>query len=284
MAMGDFMSKLNFAFRSVTVFILCAGFSAHAYHLDDHETIMRQAYAEFAACFPSVVPMLNVDTLVSGDLAEDENLLTKELFYSHYYNPNKEITQYRKGSDGRIADLSPGLMQCRAAGTPWSDTDTMNLGYALHHFQDMSVPAHVVPVIHGLDDGFEVYSQTGDISSQWTCAQIVASYNEDLETVLKDTAETTLTNVSALSVEMVDTANSQASTITGLNFWIQSDDLSFGQYGSVGNVFGQTSFSTDNGQMQVSDNAYRIFKAQQEQLAVRATLRGLVWVFSGGPQ
>jgi len=269
-----------FKFVHLALCSLLFASNAYAYHLDDHERIMRQAYAEFTKCFPQVAQKISVDDLVQGDLDEDQNLIVKELFYSHFYNPLKKINQrWRKGSDGRLTDLSPKLQQCRTSGGAWDADMAHNLGYAIHHFQDMTVPAHVIPVMHTMNDGFEVYALTEDISSGWSCADISSSYIDDLLAVLKSTALTTMSAVDGYSVEAATAGGTQAVVVKGVDFWRQSNDDSFGSYSDLGNVFGQGNIQISQGSAQVQDQAYRDFKHQQMQSAVRATLQGLVWAF-----
>jgi hypothetical protein len=141
----------------------------------------------------------------------------------------------------------------------------------------MAVPPHVVPVEHSFWDGFESYKLTGDISSEWSCAQIAVSAPEDIAEILKETAVDTLTAVKAMDVEVVDKKARTASHVDGSAFWLESNDNGFGEYGKLGNNYGAAEFKTDLGTFQIQDDAYRVFKRQQMKAAVRASLRALVW-------
>jgi len=253
--------------------------SAFAFHLDDHERVTKQAYAEFVNCFPEVGPRLELQSLVQGDLDEDLDLIVKYIWYSHFYNPHKNLNMWREGSAERIENLEPKLLQCRSSVAPWSEGDTLELGHAIHHFQDMAVPSHVVPVHHSAWDGFESYKFTGDISSEMTCSQIASLRGDQLEAILYETALTTLAAVVNYRVESVNVLTRAVAPLSGVDFWQEVTGDGFGTYGSLGNVFGSTQISYRANSLQVSENAYRQFKSQQMKTAVRATLRALSWAF-----
>lgn len=268
-------------FRGAVLAIVSAfTFSTFAFQLGDHERVTAQAVAEFKACFPQYHEALNLQELVAADLDEDTNLFDKELFYSHFYNPHKKLRLlWRADSSGRIADLQPALLQCREANGAVTSDEISSLGHAIHHFQDMAVPAHVVPVNHSFWDGFESYVLLGDISSEWNCQQILDGANGDLEDILKETAEQTLNAMDKTTVEAGLIGTKNTIQLGASEFWTEAGDDGFGSYGTVGNHFGETQLEIENDQYQVSENFYRDFKREQMKLAVRATLRGLAWIF-----
>lgn len=264
----------------VSLFLFVNGASAFAYHLGDHSRIARQAYTEFTSCFPEVAQVLNPEVLVQSDLDEDLNLVVKELMYAHYYNPNHELDMWRHSSMDRVHDLSPTLQICRVGGSTWDGANTADLGHVIHHLQDMTVPAHVVPVSHSAWDGFETYKYNGEIGSDLSCAEIESGGGENLERMLQETALDTLGYVKQFKVSARDNVDDgQQREIYGENFWVESSSTGFGSYGSFGNAFGSAVVSGTDGDMAVSDGAYREFKSRQMKRAVRATLRALAWAF-----
>lgn len=249
--------------------------SAQAYHIDDHKAIMHQAFVELADCFQNASTLLDLEWLSSGDVDEDTDLLEKWTTYSHYYNPYKKLNMIREDSSGRIDDLAPEFRH-----TGFISTNEMSdLGHAIHHFQDMTVPSHVVPVSHWLFDGFETYDFSGDISSGWTCEDLVAMQQSDMLTILRETAIQTLTNISNSKLTFVSTVGDVKNTVQtdATAFWQESDNDDFGEYGYLGNNFGQTQFSAGDIGYQVSNDYYASFKQTQMKLAVQASLRGLLW-------
>jgi hypothetical protein len=80
---------------------------------------------------------------------EDWNLARKWIRWNHYFSPNFPVpTLWRRPSNERVAGL-----EARIRGS--TDRDYRLLGLAVHHVQDMASPPHVVPIVHGLGDGFE---------------------------------------------------------------------------------------------------------------------------------
>jgi hypothetical protein len=265
-----------FSRAAAAVLLFVASSAVHAFQLGDHQKVTDQAIAEFSACFPQYQAVLSFAWLMDGNRSEDTNLFEKQLFYSHFYHPHKKLKLWwREDSSGRIANLKPDLLQCRSGRN--GANEIAQLGHAIHHFQDVSVPAHVVPVNHSFWDGFENYAVTGDIASGWTCQQIASAAADDLDDILRQTAEATLTAVSSARVEVAVVGTKTAMQLGGVDFWAEAKDNGFGTYGSLGNHFGETEFTEGAYTFRVADDFYREFKRGQMKLAVRATLRGLAW-------
>ena len=183
---------------------------------------------------------------------------------------------WRADSAARVADLTPQLTQ---NASTYSSDEVGDLGHLIHHFQDATVPAHVVPVAHSFWDGFETFDFKGDISSGLTCDQIAAFSDTDLETILHDTAVQTLQFVRASVVNITATTdgidNQIAASLSA--FWIESADNNFGQYGYLGNNFGKAKFTVNEINYSVPADFAPTFKQHQMRAAVVATLRGLMW-------
>lgn len=84
---------------------------------------------------------------------EDWNLVRKWGAW-HHYGWDAPLL-WRRPSGERVARVESALTAALAAGhrgRAW-----VLAGYAAHHVQDMASPPHVVPVAHGLADGFEDY-------------------------------------------------------------------------------------------------------------------------------
>ena len=251
--------------------------SAFAFQLGDHKKVMAEAYKEFIGCFPEFQGRLNYDWLEKADIGEDLDLVNKELFYSHFYSPHKKLRMWRKDSSGRIEDLKPSLLQCRATVEKLSYENVSDLGHMIHHFQDMAVPPHVVPVSHSFWDGFENFAINGDISTGLSCDEIRAAGAAEPEDILRETAETTLNAVAQWRVPAENEYRQPVAPLEGTEFWIESNDDGFGSYGSIGNRFGDTRIVRDAETVFVKKSSFENFKRDQMRLAVAATVRGLVW-------
>ena len=177
---------------------------AFSYQLGDHEAITRQAYKEFSTCAPEIRTKLDVESLVAEDLDEDLNLVEKELFFSHYYNPEKNLNMWRSDSMDRIRDLLPELNLCRATAGASAD-EFARLGHAIHHIQDATAPPHVVPITHSFWDGFENTAAETGIDSGWSCTEILLNVkSNELRTILKETAQITLDSVRKLKLNAIN--------------------------------------------------------------------------------
>lgn len=255
---------------------LTLGFSARAYHINEHRSITNEAFQELTTCFPRAQSLLNVRWMAAGDVDEDLDLVTKWLFYSHYYNPNKALQMRRSDSSVRVQDLSVDLRHPVADDS--DGTEMTNLGHMIHHYQDATVPSHVVPVDHSMWDGFETY-KVQEFSSGLNCDQIAALDSADALTILKETALATLNNIQIFQFEFVSEADGVQNRVlaSGPAFWQESNDNSFGRYGYLGNHFGDVNFRKGPVRYQIADVTYQTFKKRQLQLATIATIRGLMW-------
>lgn len=263
--------------KKLSIFLLALwGLSANAYHLGDHSAVTHEAFQELVRCFPKAQTLLNVEWITSADLNEDIDLVTKWLFYSHYYNPDKELEMRRADSSERVGGLASILKHPSAEGIDIMEMST--LGHMIHHLQDATVPSHVVPVDHSMWDGFETYDVNG-FNSGLTCGQIAALPIEDPLVTLKETALQTLNNIHGFRFDFVTNTAGITNRLmaVGTAFWQESKDNSFGQYGYLGNNFGETSFEINGVDYQIAATNYQNFKKQQLRLAVQATLRGLMW-------
>lgn len=260
---------------------LCFGFASQvfAFSIEDHRTITQQAYQELATCFPSSAALVNLEWLESGNINEDLDFINKGLFYSHYFHPHKKLQMLRSDSSARIDDLEPTLGRASQPNIELDSDEVHAFGHVIHHYQDMASPPHIVPVSHGMFDGFESFAFGGDISSGWTCTDLAQLNDPGLVEILVSTAEQTLTNVAAISFDVTAVSDGVANIIpaSGKAFWMESSDNGFGSYGYLENNFGETRFRVKGTEYKIPPTLAPTFKQQQMRLAVQSTLRGLMW-------
>lgn len=127
---------------------------AHAFGIDAHRQLTARAIALEAAEWPALA--VHAGDLAVANVAEDLNVVVKWGFYNHYFNPMGAVrTSWRATSDARVAGLWTDIEAAIRAGDAEEAWD--RAGHLLHHIQDMASPPHVIPVEHGLGDGFERY-------------------------------------------------------------------------------------------------------------------------------
>lgn len=261
--------------------LILASTSARAFGLGDHKRIMLQALSEIEACSPGTFSSWDELKLWFSDLEEDVNVIRKDLLFSHFYNPNKSLNMIRLDSSKRVGWLQLFLRDFGSAATRHDTLYLSMAGQAIHHIQDMGSPPHVVPVMHGLWDGFETFEVESDIGSGWSCEQLQNSSGDDLVKILSDTALETLTRLRSSQVRVLVRPQGQSGPseqiYSGEAFWKASSNSDFGQYGSLGNNFGQDDFEVDEVHYRVPTEFYVNFKREQLRLAVRSTIKGLEW-------
>jgi hypothetical protein len=132
---------------SLLPFLLSAN-PARAFRLDGHQALTEATVAEV----PQVAPW--EATVARANRNEDLGLREKWVHSSHYYDPTGAYAGGRRQtSAARVNQLNIALDAAIEAGDADQAWDVA--GHLLHHIQDMASPLHVVPVPHGLRDGFE---------------------------------------------------------------------------------------------------------------------------------
>lgn len=136
-----------------------------------HKPISEAALAAFPACFPEDAGFQHKvihDHIVRGDIAMDEGLLTLppeyweeeeairlfslsvRVFNWHFYNPN--LTDPRISKRLLVNQSYRYLWRQANYGfrvMDYAEDRALFLGAIMHLVEDVSVPAHVVPVYHG---------------------------------------------------------------------------------------------------------------------------------------
>ena len=267
------------ALPAVVAIFFCQLQLAYGFQLGDHKRITYQAVDELLRCVPSAADLLSTRWILFGNLEEDLNVAKKGLVYSHYYHPHKELTMARYDSMARISALQTSLMQRAEDGSSAGIFGMMELGQTIHHLQDMAVPLHVLPVAHGMSDGFEGFSINADISSGLGCDQIGSVIVTAPEALLKETALETLAMVGTETIDIEAAKNGQLTKlkVTGRDFWQEGTGTEFGDYGKLGNVFGMTEFRVASVDFRVRHDDYVAYKQNRMKHAVRATIRALAW-------
>lgn len=206
------------------LFGLLAAAPAHAFGIDAHREITARAVALEAAAWPALA--VHAGDLAVGNVAEDLNLVVKWGFFNHYFNPTGAVrTSWRSTSDARVAGLWADIEAALRAGDAEEAWD--RAGHLLHHIQDMASPPHVIPVEHGLGDGFERYP-IGPLVAEARGVPVQARGGIELH---EDLARRTWDAVETGSYVRC------GRTVRWADHWAPEDGA-FGRYGGEGNRFG----------------------------------------------
>ena len=215
-----------------------------AYESDIHQQLTFIAARQYNACVqsqPSTPRLSALDSryIVKANVAQADGGFFGRIFRWPYYNRDDQTnqsawwvfeTRFHERFENQLSliarDAKPE-QQLRAVGR------------VVSFVQDVTSPAHVVPVYTGrwwrfsLSDRFNRYAiDPGRIEAAVAqrCAEVV-SYEESLAQLLVDTASSTLRAVRSPIFDYPTTWES---------FWRLADDADeFGEYGPAGNAFGE---------------------------------------------
>ena len=171
-------------------------------------------------------PAEEAERFARGAAGEDWNLPRKWGRWHHYHSPSFAPVRslWRGPSAGRVVRLQDRIQEAVAHGD--GDHAWLLAGNLAHHVQDMASPPHVVPVAHGLGDGFERFV-TSALVSGVEGADVPTL--DPIATHQRLAVETT----AALAIPLV----CDAETMAWSAFW-EPRPGRFGVYGSAGNAFG----------------------------------------------
>lgn len=198
-------------------------------HHREYSTVSATIYLKYCAADSvrrSAVQEL-VKAVAQGAVAED-GLTVERATNWHFYNRDQKVMPSRwaqRNLDNifkwRVAQLTEKAAKDKRIGVVYRAA-----GRVLHYVQDMSVPAHVVPIYHGpnLSDGFDSYTPADtsvlrnvqlELERELTvsCGRLRRFSNQDSFDKLLDTsARATLTAIGQSS-------NSNAASQQWLDFW-----------------------------------------------------------------
>ena len=284
----------------------------------DHQKITRKAVQLFIAHSPGNFSALlqdYLDDIVDGSKDADTKPLHIRSTNWHFYRANDllqpiqikilglmPLTIYPTSDHILKLRIEQMHKECRKGASD----DLFNLvGRILHHTQDMSTPAHVVPVYHGLDvldlvedalnvrDSFEDHSETvsertlatmnidSERFSEITASpcDLFSNYDSAARRTLKLLYEGSTSTFSA-------TVNGEGRQLPWSLFWQPwtpdlHDDASlhgFGQYGILGRHFGQPDIRVGDDHYHISTDVYDAFYRQQIGKMLEDSIRALARV------
>lgn len=254
--------------------LLLFALPAFAFHVPDHLAITTRAVQELAACGRLPQRWTNdwTQQVNDADQNEDYNLFRKWSYYSHYYNPNHPLNMYRYDSSATVNESVEA-----AVAHPGDDILIRQMiGRIAHHVQDASTPAHAVPVAHATSDGFELFDIAAYYAEPVSPAACPAIAVAEPIALLHDNALATLNSLRDPFTLKVGENEIQNTWDTA--FYAAGQGNDFGDYGSLGNAFGENSVSFPDGTAAtIAPEQYFQFKRARAEAAVRATEAVILW-------
>ncbi|QRK04864.1 hypothetical protein JQX13_32190 [Archangium violaceum] len=239
---------------------------ASAFSVPDHETMTRVSVdaALAAGDFPQLAT--HREAVVEGSRAEDLNLPVKWAGYHHFFHPGVSLdSSFRKDSGARVRGLWQEAEEAASNGDLARAFD--RVGHLVHHIQDMAVPMHVVPVMHGLSDRFEQHS-----AGQFSLGREIAPLSGE-EAQLALARET-------LEVVRTGSLNVEGGAIPWSAFWAApatNKPGAFGGYGVVGNAFDSKEVRWKGRTWKVDPSEYDDFVDARVESAVAYSRAFLLW-------
>ncbi|AKJ02024.1 hypothetical protein ATI61_103740 [Archangium gephyra] len=240
---------------------------ARAFSVPDHEAMTRASVDAVLAggAYPGLAA--HRAAIVEGSRAEDLNLHVKWTGYHHFFHPGTSLDSgFRKDSGTRVRVLWAEAEEAASHGDLARAFD--RVGHLVHHIQDMAVPLHVVPVMHGLSDRFE----------QHAARQAVLQEGRELAPLTGEEAQLALAQ-ETLKVVRTGSLPVEGGAIPWSAFWSEPGTHApgaFGVYGAVGNAFDSKEVRWQGRTWKVEPSAYDDFVDARVESAVaysRAFLR-----------
>ncbi len=260
------------------------GMTASAYEAQIHQQLTFLAARHLNECLggsaiPRIAP-LEVRYVARANVRQEETGWLRGVFRSDFYDrAGQRERNWMWILDTRVHE------QFRELREELDDANTQaeryaELGRVINILQDMSVPAHVVPVYFtrwwrfNVSDKFNEYPVDPDLVArtlQGDCDALLTASDSSFDTLMREAADDTLRAVQA-PIEGLP-ATWQA-------FWRLADDPdSFGEYGPAGNSFGRRAEFRCNGERCVlldRDPLYAAFALDRHVMAVTTTARALL--------
>jgi len=285
-------------------FILLMTGHSFGFGVGNHENLTKLAVEQYNRCQSTKdkkVTEADEGFIVAGNLGEDNQPVLDRAKLWHFYKHERELdeagskgmpqflrdkveaTSFNAYFDQMVDGELNGLLQKEPQNSGFI---YKKLGQTIHYIQDVSVPAHVIPIFHPVFssshlpkgdtfDKFDVDISTKDLG----CDALAADSNSvSLQQIMKE-------NVAATERSL---ANNQATDWSC--FWDGAIDptTGFGHYGESGNTFGPKSWFfywekdrtyTCKGKIfKIEKRIFTEFAKKRQIAAIEATMRAIATV------
>ena len=228
---------------------------------------------------PRLTP-LQVRYIAKSDVAQAQGSWIPQMHWGYYDRSAQGPKKLLWVVDTRLHDHFRQLEGEMASAQEMSDQYS-DLGYIVNYLQNMTSPAHVVPVyftrwwrfsLADRFDGYPIDEEALERALNTDCAALLEGPEQPVDEILTDTASATLRAVQ----RRID-----ALPVTWQAFWKLADDPEqFGEYGRAGNNFGRrVEFKCGDTKCVLLDKdpLYDAFALERHVDAVNATMRAMLW-------
>jgi hypothetical protein len=222
---------------------------AWSYAPKTHRQLVQEAVKDFKVCIDHLqlraAPFSadESEEIESGNLWEDYNLWRKFTNW-HFYHPSKDLGVGWLGIGH--GSLGPRFQELQSA----DPKKLAVIGALSHYLQDVTNPAHVVPIYHGIGDSFDNFDFKAHWPKQISKAQCEILWQRSQQSIKKkhfiwELLQQTAAHTRARLEEKIaiKSGKHQGDFSWGQAFWDEtygkgSKRVGFGQYGFLGNEFG----------------------------------------------
>ena len=258
------------------IVLLYLPLSGMAYNIKNHERITRKAIELLNKKYgANYITGYEAKQIIRGNLSEDK-FNSKWLirpFNQHFYNPLKEKQYWKrnKSIDRRFEKL-----QRNFTGRVNKSKYYYSIGEIIHHLQDETVPAHVVPIFHWVfkKDKFDEQQVQELLPVNLDLEEVIGQNNDYASQLLKKVTIQTLNNIrQKFNVEIRTIKEKELASIDWSYFWKENPKGWFGEYGIFGNRYLNDTIEVNDKKYIIDNNIYKTFSRQQLNLAVSYTAR-----------
>ena len=268
--------------------ILLAGAvpQAAAYKPEMRQKLTFSAARRFNRCVEGTdIPRLSaleVRNLVRGNVDEaDRNVFRRTARWNYYDRARLEDRRLLWTIETRMHGRFSSIRSDMLAADGIRDMERYRyLGVLAHYLQSVSIPADVVPIFHPrpwrwpAGDRFSNYpvdEEALESAPDGLCAALLGTPDDEtFETLLDGTAAQTMAAIRSPIADMQATWHA---------FWEEDEPGRFGSYGEAGNTFGRDArfrCGEERCLLLTGDPIYDEFARRQHELAVLATMRGVL--------
>lgn len=251
--------RLTVALAVVALLVLLPG-PVQAFKDSEHAELTRRAWTLYVQWLhdQGLQPVIDdIEPVIEGTVAEDALTISRARNW-HFFNPDGRLVNnllFNRSSGPRLAELVRELMTRYRSNDRQAVTGLL-AGRILHHIQDMSIPAHAVPIYHGpgLLDSFELYAgaHLGSTVVSVQSDEITAALGSLPDKPANQLAHFLYAHTARRTLEALRQPIPLANQVTGLtwsDFWTPCDPENaattcdpglqgFGIYGALGNNYG----------------------------------------------
>jgi hypothetical protein len=245
-----------------------------AYNKENHDSITRCAIALLNKYLGTVfITEAEAQKIIKGSVSEDGAFIKFFVrpWNMHFYSPYKPREFWQRGES---IDVRFERIAKRWFNRKNSNKYFYSIGEIVHHIQDCTNPAHVVPVYHDgcLKDRFDEQNVTAYLPSSISIDKSIGYNVPYLSSVLNRTAIKTLDSIhNKFEIRIETNGVTSPKWIDWSYFWQDNPSGWFGDYGFLGNNYLDEKIQKGEVTYLINKSTYEGYSSKQIEQAVIET-------------